>query len=299
MILWFSGTGNSRYVAERLAAETGERVVEMRRLSVSSPIRVDGSDRRVVWVCPVYSWGIPPYVRSVISRVGFELSSADDGKGYDDNDGGGKDLSLVHHLVLTCGDDCGLAPEMWRKDIGRRGWQSGVVCSVVMPNNYVSMTGFDVDPKDVERKKLADAPGRVAEIARRLADYVADRLRHGGGDDGNNDGNNDVVRGRFPWVKTKVVYPWFVRHAMSPKPFHTTDDCISCGKCAAVCPTGNIVMTLADESDSSGRRRKRPVWADDCAGCLGCYHICPRHAVRYGSATDEKGQYFNPFVRTL
>lgn len=106
MILWFSGTGNSRYVAERLAAETGERVVEMRRLPVSSPIRVDGSDRRVVWVCPVYSWGIPPYVRSVISRVGFDLSS------------------LVHHLVLTCGDDCGLAPEMWRKDIGRRGWQT-------------------------------------------------------------------------------------------------------------------------------------------------------------------------------
>lgn len=278
MILWFSGTGNSRYVAERLAAETGERVVEMRRLPVSSPIRVDGSDRRVVWVCPVYSWGIPPYVRSVISRVGFDLSS------------------LVHHLVLTCGDDCGLAPEMWRKDIGRRGWQSGVVCSVVMPNNYVCMTGFDVDPKEVERKKLADAPGRVSEIARRLADYEADRsLRHGGDDDS----NNDVVRGRFPWVKTKVVYPWFVRHAMSPKPFHTTDDCISCGKCAAVCPTGNIVMTLADEPDSSGRQRKHPVWADDCAGCLGCYHICPRHAVRYGSATDEKGQYFNPFVRTL
>lgn len=276
MILWFSGTGNSRYVAERLAAETGERVVEMRRLSVLSPIRVDESDRRVVWVCPVYSWGIPPYVRSVISHVGFELS-------------------LVHHLVLTCGDDCGLAPEMWRKDIGRRGWQSGVVCSVVMPNNYVCMTGFDVDPKEVERKKLADAPGRVAEIACRLADYVADRSRYGG-DDGS---NNDVVRGRFPWVKTKVVYPWFVRHAMSPKPFHTTDDCISCGKCAAVCPTGNIVMALADEPDSSGRQRKRPVWADDCAGCLGCYHICPRHAVRYGGATDEKGQYFNPFVRTL
>lgn len=278
MILWFSGTGNSRFVAEQLSAELGERLTELRLNVASTPIKLTDEDKVVIWVFPVYSWGVPPYIRTIIKNIKFEMSENE------------CPIDICHHLVLTCGDDCGLAPEMWRRDIGKRGWQTGGTFSVTMPNNYVCMSGFDVDSTDVETRKLQEAPTRIKEISVKIKTF-SDSTRI--------EKIDDVVRGRFPWIKTKIIYSWFVRHAMSPKGFHHTSDCISCGKCASVCPLRNIEMRQDAEADSSGRKRKYPHWGENCAFCLGCYHICPRHAVMYGNATRKKGQYFNPSVRTL
>lgn len=272
MILWFSGTGNSRWVAEQLSARLSLPMTELRPSVTSVPLGISPEGSAVIWAFPVYSWGIPPYIRSIMRSLIFEGENVE---------------NSVHHLVLTCGDDCGLAPEMWRHDIAKRGWKSGNVYSVIMPNNYVCMKGFDVDPKTLEAEKLAAAPIRVDSIAESLSNYVPGTA------------TDDVVRGSFAWIKTKVIYPWFVRHAMSPRSFRHTNACISCGKCAAVCPLRNIAMQPATSPDSSGRTRKYPSWGPDCAGCLACYHICPRHAVMYGKSTEKKGQYFNPFVRTL
>ena len=209
MILWFSGTGNSRFVAERLAAGLGQQLRELTPDITASRLALPDGDSRIIWVCPVYSWGIPPYVRSVMRDI-------------DISDGG---KPLTHHLVLTCGDDCGLASDMWRKDMRARGWTAGNAYSVIMPNNYVCMKGFNVDPKEFAEKKLAEAPRRI--------DSVAAGIRaHKPGDTS----VDDIVRGSFAWIKTRVIYPWFIRNAMSPKPFRYTKDCISCGKCAAACP---------------------------------------------------------------
>lgn len=268
MILWFSGTGNSRFVAERLAGGLGQQLRELTPDITAKQLTLPDKDNVIIWVCPVYSWGIPPYVRSIIRDI-------------DISDGG---KPLAHHLVLTCGDDCGLASGIWRKDMRARGWIAGNAYSVIMPNNYVCMKGFNVDPVELAERKLAEAPARIEAVAAVIRAYKP-------GDTP----TDDIVRGSFAWIKTKIIYPWFVRNAMSPKPFRYTKDCISCGKCAAACPLGNITM-LPGAPDSSGRSRRRPSWGPSCAGCLACYHVCPRHAVMYGKSTVSKGQYINPLV---
>ena len=141
-----------------------------------------------------------------------------------------------------------------------------------MPNTYVLMKGFDVDAPEVAQSKLDasdDAIGRIA--AQILAETPGD------------------ITVRLGWsrVKSGIIYPWFIRYAMSPRPFHSTEGCISCGLCARSCPMDNIVM------NSGGR----PEWHDSCALCLRCYHVCPRHAVAYGKATSGKGQYLEPSNR--
>ncbi|MCM1355011.1 MAG: EFR1 family ferrodoxin [Staphylococcus sp.] len=273
MILWFSGTGNSRYVAERLAGALGQSLRRLDPTLTTSPLRLPDDDRMVVWVCPVYSWGLPPYVRDIIRKLTF----ADD-----------RSNDIVHHLVVTCGDDCGLTADMWRSDLSARKWTAGNVYSVTMPNNYVCMTGFDVDSKTLEAEKLAAAPARISQIASELRDFLPGTPV-----------SDDLIRGSFAWIKTRIIYPWFVRHAMSPKHFRYTSACISCGKCAAVCPLRNVKMLpdKAADIENSGRQpRKHPKWGADCAFCLACYHVCPRHAVMYGKKTLTKGQYMNPEV---
>lgn len=246
MIILFSGTGNSLHVANLLAGRLGDTV---HRLPAAQNRLPEPDDGRIIWVFPVYSWGVPPVVARWIERL--EIPAAD---------------TVAHHAVMTCGDDVGLADRMWRKAVGKRGWFAAGAYSVQMPNTYVLMKGFDVDAPELAEAKIQAAAGRAS----RIADSITRNCRAV---------TTDVVRGSFAWIKTKVIYPYFVRFEMSPKPFHATDACVGCGVCAAACPMSNITMEA-----------NRPVWGDDCALCLGCYHACPHHAVAYGKVTRDKGR---------
>lgn len=253
MIIYFSGTGNSRDVAHRLSALTGDNdiVALSGQILVDEEIKAKQPCKAVVWIFPVYSWGIPPVVAKFIRNV--KISGA---------------TAARHHLVATCGDDAGLTARQWRRLIRKRGWSEGSASTVIMPNTYTLMKGFDVDPESLAIEKLEASIARVRHIASRIKSDAKD---------------DDVVKGRFAWIKSRIVYPWFIRFAMSPKPFHATDQCTGCSLCARSCPLNNITMT-ADH---------RPAWSNNCALCLRCYHICPTGAVQYGKATKDKGRYLN------
>lgn len=251
MILVFSGTGNSLYVAGLLASADclDDRVV---RFPESVEIK---PGERVVWCFPVYSWGVPPVVIKWMRAVAPALK------------GSGR-----HYAVMTCGDDTGDTPGQWRRLIKKLGFEPSTAYSVQMPNTYVLMKGFDTDPAELASEKLAAAPARVKHIAGCISGDVP---------------GDQCVRGSWAWFKSAVIYPWFVRYAMSPRPFHPTPQCVGCGLCARTCPLNNITM-----------QKQRPVWGENCALCLRCYHICPHHAVAYGKATTNKSQY-NDLLRTM
>ena len=248
MILYFSGTGNSLDVARRLAAALTDECVSM----LSPDVSIDGCER-VVWVFPVHSWGVPPVVLDAIGRL---CRGANTG---------------LHHMVATCGDDAGLTDRQWREAVEACGCPTGCAFTVEMPNTYIDLPGFDVDPPQVRDAKLAALPARISAVAASITD---------------GDCHIDVVRGAMPWLKSKVVYPWFMRHAIRPGAFRSIDACVGCGQCASVCPVGNVSVV--------GRR---PVWGNDCTGCLACYHICPCGAVTHGPFSRGKGRYVNPALR--
>lgn len=262
MIIWFSGTGNSLYVARHLASALGDYMVKMTPDLLSGKSISHDSPERIIWVFPVYSWGIPPFVLKIIRNLNIK----------------GIKSSTPHHLVLTCGDDTGLCAEKWRKELCERNWKAHSAFSVQMPNNYICMKGFDVDSPEVTHEKLEKAPLRISEITNKILQSEQTGITI-----------TDTVKGSFPWIKSQIIYPWFVHHAMSPIPFNHNNDCISCRKCATICPLDNITMAIQPGND-----RPTPSWGHNCAFCLGCYHICPKHAVEYGNKTKNKGQYINP-----
>ena len=261
MIIYFTGTGNSRLVAERLHecyhpddkqrnklyCLEGDRLLHPGRQLLET---ADGS--LVIWVFPVYSWGVPPVVLRFIDKVRF--------KGAE---------KARHYMVCTCGDDVGRTDDQWRHHIGRRGWTPRGAFSVTMPNTYVCMKGFDVDSPDIEAGKLVAMPGRVGEIRRAIDRGFSD---------------SDLIRGSWAWWKTNLVYGLFRAFKMSPLPFRADPErCTSCGLCARQCPMLNIKL-----------KDRRPQWGPACAMCLRCYHHCPVKAIAYGKETDGKGQYKLP-----
>lgn len=251
MIFCFSGNGNSLMVADELSRRINENVI---RITAATPLAHDASEwRRVVWVFPVYSWGMPEPIVNFISHVVLTNLPQD----------------ATHHLVVTCGDDTGLVHLAWRKAIARRGWKAKGTYSVTMPNTYVTLPGFDIDSLDTAVYKIGRMPERVNAIAR--------AIRH-------NARVDDVHRGDVPALKSRVLYPLFMRFLTSARYFHASDACVSCGLCEKGCPVNNISLNSAG----------RPEWSNHCAMCLRCYHRCPTNAISYGRFTKGKGQYPGP-----
>ena len=62
MILYFSGTGNSKYVAERMAEDTQEEVLDLFQRIKNNDCSQLKSDKPWVIVVPTYAWRIPHIV---------------------------------------------------------------------------------------------------------------------------------------------------------------------------------------------------------------------------------------------
>lgn len=254
MIFYFSGTGNSKWVALQLADKLEEKLVFIPEAIRDSNLQfILEKDEKVGFVFPVYSWGPPKIVLQFINHLIL--------RDYH---------SHYLYFVCTCGDDIGLTQQVFCRAIIGKGWECNAGYSVIMPNNYVTFPGFDIDPKEVEDKKLKEAAFRMLDISGRLAGRIHEF---------------NVKEGRFPGLKTRVINPLFNRYILSAKPFYATDSCVACKRCERVCPMENVLLV-----------EQKPIWGSNCVSCLACYHVCPQHAVQYGKQTQSKGQYFNPNV---
>ena len=176
--------------------------------------------------------------------------------------------------IGTCGDDCGYTDRIvrMRKELADKCIPLEAFFSLKMPNNYILMRGFGVDPEPVKDEKLALAPSGMEQIVKAVNTRSYSE--------------SQILRTGMSWLKSYVVYPVFKKFVIGRQSFRTTDACISCGLCAKVCPTGTIVM-----------QNGKPVWQGrDCVQCTACIHRCPAKAIEFGKVSVGKGRYVHPVL---
>ena len=139
---------------------------------------------------------------------------------------------------------------------------------ITMPENYIALF-------------TTPTAGEAAEIIRQAETVI--------------DGAARFIRNEDPFPQPKITlgdkissgivnrifYPMFV-HA---KKFYATDRCISCGKCAEVCPTDAIHLTSL--ADKSAIQIGHAVWIKencvpltDGVECGNCARHCPTGAIQ-------------------
>lgn len=209
MILLFSGCGNSRFVAEQMAALTDDKVFDIggENLSASPAEEFHGGVLGIV--CPVYAWSIPRVVARFIAAL------PDDRKpGY-------------CYLACTCGDNVGRTPERLNSLLKKKGWHLDAAFSFVMPETYINLPGFSLDSPENEKRKI--------DAVREKLPSVADRIKR-------REHTVDVVRGAMPRFNSHVVNPLFYSLLITDRKFRVADSCVGCGICADSCPLKNIDM---------------------------------------------------------
>jgi ferredoxin len=252
MIFYFSGCGNTRWAAKQISDVQNERLIFIPDVMDGDCAFVLKDDEKIGFLFPVYSWAQPKIITDFIRRLKL--------KNY---------RGQYLFMVCTCGDDAGLTTQVFTSSIERRGWHVNSAFSIQMPNTYVCMPGFNIDPPELEADKLQKSIGRLQYINKQVSQRTGGKI--------------DVIQGSFPWLKTRLVQPFFQLLFINDKSFLSNGKCIACGVCERSCPVKNIHLTDG-----------RPVWLHHCTMCLGCYHHCPKHAIDFGKATVDKGQYIHP-----
>ena len=259
MIFYFSGTGNSKWVAENLAGLLHEKTGDIQELirdgeiieKLSAGIQEEGF---LGFVFPVYAWDAPEIVTDFAKKLKKFLENANNLKDAADN----LEKKTFTFAIATCGEEAGYTLKNFSKIIPLKSSYS-----LVMPNNYV--VGSDLEDEGTVLSVLRNANEEVKRMAEELS------------------AKKEVCRvneGSAAGLKSGLVNFGFNKFARSTKSFYTTDACTGCGLCAKNCPTHTITM-----------ENNRPVWGSQCYQCLKCINCCPAAAIQYGKATETRGRY--------
>ena len=255
MIFYFSGTGNTRFVAKEIAAGIGEELLFIPDLIRENRYKFTLQPEETVGFCfPTHGWQPPRIVRDFIKQLSITRHPSPN--------------NLYCWALTTCGDNMGEAMTILNKDLKAIGLKASTMFSVIMPESYVCLPFMYTDTEDKEQQKIAAAKEQLPHIIACLRERK--------------EGIEELEKGGTPRLYSYVIGAYFNARMVNDKKFTVdTDACIKCGKCAKVCPVDNITGTP-------------PVWNHNgrCTSCLACYHYCPTHAINFGKITRKRGQYY-------
>lgn len=204
MIAYFSGTGNSRYLAHRLSERLGDELLDLNariKAGDTGPVQVNG---RLVLVTPTYAWRIPRVVRDWLRRT--ELIGTE-----------------CVWFVMSCGSEIGNADKYNRALCREKHLCCKGTAKIVMPENYIAM--FQV-PGDKEAREIVS---QAEPFIDRAVEWIVRREAF------------PVIGIRFSdRLMSGPVNPFFYAVFVKAKAFIASDKCVGCGQCARLCPMNNI-----------------------------------------------------------
>lgn len=207
MILYFSATGNSEYVAKNIAYLNDDSIVDMSKYLKEKQVMELTSETPYVVVAPVYISTMPTIIMDLLEKSKLD---------------GNKNI----YFVMTCAGSGVSATAAFVKPLVE---QKGMIYRgtehLSMPQNYLMF--FEVKEKEENDVKMNAAIKKVPTLAEKIKN--------------NEEFNMDKV-GVMHKALIKPVIWMFDKFFIKPKKFYVTDECINCGLCAKVCPLDNIKM---------------------------------------------------------
>lgn len=206
MILYYTGTGNSEYVAKKIGDYVGDELVNLFEKLRNKDYSTMVSKKSWVIVAPTYAWQLPHIVRDWLLKTKLRGNNK-------------------IYFVLTCGNGIGNAGVYAEKLCEEKEMTYMGTAKVVMPENYIA--AFDVPEKEeiIQIVKKAQASIKITAEIINAGVY------------------NDICKPNLvDKVLSDIVNEGFYKFYIKADKFYATEECVSCGKCETVCPYANIKL---------------------------------------------------------
>lgn len=207
MIIYFSATGNNKYIAQRISTFTGDAMISISERTKNDKYSfVLAPDEDIGFVTPTYFWGLPSIVTDFLDRMHIEP----EGNHY------------VYH-VLTYGTSTGSAHSDMAKALREKGLILQGKFAVRMVDTWTPM--FDLSDPEKNRRDTEAAEPEIDEVIRRIQTHTA--------------GDFNKAKG-VKLISCMVHSEYDGKRAT--KNFRVLGNCIGCGLCAKQCPLAAIEL---------------------------------------------------------
>lgn len=209
MVLYFSGTGNTEYIAQEIARRLDDECVSLLDRIKTEDHSVLHSEKPFVICAPVYVCEMPRFMMKYLKKQEFS---------------GSKDVYFIFTSGGYCGPSGPLAKSMFRKK--KMNYMGHA--EFTMPRNYVANTSYPMlSPEEAEERILG---------ARKMIDPVAEDIRAG----------RKLTAARHVYLaETLITVPFnpiWTKFKLRADDFYVTEGCVGCGRCVRLCPLNNIAL---------------------------------------------------------
>jgi Fe-S-cluster-containing hydrogenase component 2 len=205
ILFYYTGTGNSLWVAQSIAKELGDTTVLSITDFKEDPGIINGKRAGIVF--PVHMWGVPHAVLRFIALL----------KGCEPD--------YFFAVAVNAGQVANTLIQL-KKECLKQGIFLGTGFSIIMPSNYTPWGGpGPLEKQNALFNKAKEKAGWCARVANEM------QVRH-------------IEKGPL-WQRifyTWIYVLSFAHIRKMDRSFHVDDKCNSCAICQKVCPAGNITM---------------------------------------------------------
>ena len=208
MVLYFSATGNTEFIARELAKRTNDECVNLLGRIKAQDFSPVHSEKPFIICAPVYVCEIPRFMMKFLKKLPFT---------------GNKEV----YFILTSGGYCGPSGPLLKKIFKKKKIRCLGHAEFKMPRNYVASDSYPMLEKEQVEERITASYQQLEQVA---ADILAKKkltARH-------------VFL--FETAITVPFNPVYCKYKLTAKDFHVEDSCIGCGKCKKLCPLNNIEM---------------------------------------------------------
>lgn len=208
MILYFSATGNTEFIARELAKQLEDDCINLLDRVKTNDYTTLYSEKPYIICAPVYVCEMPRFMSKYLKKQTFT---------------GNKDV----YFIFTSGGYCGISGQLAKSMFRKKKMNYRGHAEFKMPRNYVANDAYPMLSTEEIEKRIVDS--------HEMLDSVVANIKAG----------NKLTARHIFLFETLITVPFnpvWCKLKLRAKDFFSTDKCVGCGKCVKLCPLNNISL---------------------------------------------------------
>ncbi len=206
MVLYFSTTGNTEYVAQRCADFLNDECLDLLSKIKENDYSEIHSKKPFIICSPVYVCEMPYFLINFLKRVVLS---------------GNKEM----YFIFTSGGYSGCASVLAKRLCRKRKMIYKGSADVFMPRNYIANEMYPMQEPETIKELIISVNKKLPQQFEIIKNGGMLKLRH------------------VFLLEVLIIVPFaafWIKYVLSAKKFYVKDTCIGCGKCSKLCPLNNV-----------------------------------------------------------